>query len=423
MTEMNEEIKESSKELRDVREVVFNELDAYFSKQDALPLSTSTIIRQIRFRHLGEQGFSKDHVQLCAESYMEMQMQRRKKALIEHIRYSGLPLSEVHRIFSDYLRPALADPNSAELVAWVMMHFIWQVKRKMEGIPVHWHLCPVFISRQQGTGKSEFVRNLCKPFGLGTQFSLSVQKTLGELSDEREQVANFSKFIVFLDELSGASKAEWSKLKSLITADLLQPRLLGSNSQDWVKNSATFIATANADSLADKIKDDTGNRRFFPIAVSSFVRVPSFCCENPIIRSMIGDGEYLYPLQFDSRALWSLVDEHWDFFLPVEEVKLIQSHHRAQDEVESFIDALQICTTAEAGYLEWIESGLLHTAFKRFASTSSYARYQKQFTRRFGELIGQRPEPKAGLKKNRNGFRISLSREVLNEYLKNPLNS
>jgi|GEM_PF-4784325 len=423
MTEMNKEIKGNSKDLRDVREIIFAELEAHFSKVGASSLSTGDIVDKLRFGHLGEQGFSKENVQLCVGIYLKRQLAVGLKSLKEDIRHRGLPLTEVHQIFTQYLRPALADPNSAELVAWVMMHFIWQVKRKMDGLPVRWHLCPVFISRQQGTGKSEFVRNLCKPFGLGTQFSLAVQKTLGELSDEREQAVNFSRFIIFLDELSGASKAEWSKLKSLITADLLQPRVLGTNMQDLVKNNATFIATANADSLADKIKDDTGNRRFFPIAVSSFVGVPSFCCEHPLIRLMIGEGEHLYPLRFDSKPLWSLVDEQWEFFLPVEGVQRIQSYHRAQDEVESFIESFHISTDSDASGLEWIESGLLHTAFKRFASTSTYARSQKQFTRRFGELIGQRPEPKAGFKKNRNGFKISLSREVLNEYLKNPLSS
>jgi hypothetical protein len=259
------------------------------------------------------------------------------------------------------------------------------------------------------------------PFGLGKQVSFAVQKTLGELADERELAANLSRFVVFLDELSGASKAEWSKLKSIITAEILQPRILGTNIQDMVKNKSTFIATANADSLDEKIKDDTGNRRFYPIRIKSFVNIPAFCCEQVVIKAMVGSSGTLYPLSFDSTPLWQLVDAEWEFFLPVPEVQRVQAGHRAQDEVECFIESLHIQRDDSNLSAEWLESGILHTGFKRFAPNSQYARSQKLFVRRLGSLLGIRPEAKAGPKRNKSGFKILFSRDVLNEYLKNPI--
>ena len=71
MTEINKEIKENSKELRDVREIVFAELDAHFLKVGASSLGTGDIVEMLRFGHLGEQGFSKENVQLCVGIYLK----------------------------------------------------------------------------------------------------------------------------------------------------------------------------------------------------------------------------------------------------------------------------------------------------------------------------------------------------------------
>ena len=49
MTEINREIKENSKELRDVREIVFAELDAHFLKVGASSLCTGDIVEMLRF--------------------------------------------------------------------------------------------------------------------------------------------------------------------------------------------------------------------------------------------------------------------------------------------------------------------------------------------------------------------------------------
>lgn len=420
MIENNKEIKVSEAD-SDVRVIVFEELDKYFSDPARRQMSTSELVEDLRFRYLLVPGFSKEKIELCVSKYQQRERDKSLSELLLKLAHSGQSLDESHKIFVEFLRPALAEPLDAETDAWVLMHFIWQVKRRMLGLDVRWHLCPVFMSREQGTGKSEFVRNLCLPFGLGKQVSFAVQKTLGELADERELAANLSRFVVFLDELSGASKAEWSKLKSIITAEILQPRILGTNIQDMVKNKSTFIATANADSMDEKIKDDTGNRRFYPIKVKNFVNIPAFCCEQEVIRSMIGESRVLYPLRFDSTPLWQLVDAKWEFFLPVSEIQRVQAGHRAQDEIECFIESLHIQSDDQLIPAEWIESGILHTAFKRFAPKSHYARSQKLFTRRLGALLGIRPEAKAGPSRNRSGFKVSLSRDVLNEHLKNSI--
>jgi hypothetical protein len=361
--------------------------------------SPSDWVEYFKFTFMNQKGFSHQNIVTCVTTYCSEETAKEETILRQRIAHAGQTLEEAHAVMTAYIRNCMQEPEQAELAAWALMHFMWQVKRKMDGREVAWHLCPVFMSKGQGTGKSEFVRNLCRPFGLDGYSPFSVQKTLPELSDDRELEANLKRYIVFLDEMSGAKNAEWSKLKSIMTAAFLSPRMLGTNQQTCVPNRATFIATANADSLSDKVRDETGNRRFFPILVKSFIEVPAFCCSHDVIRQMIGDSTFLYPKTFDGSFLWRLINPDWEFFLPHDEISKVQEAHRSQDAVENFVEALQIKGGDDADGGEWFESGILFTAFKKFANSSLYARQQKQFTKRLGELLALKPEAKAGPRK------------------------
>ena len=359
--------------------------------------------------------FNKEHilntlsVMYHEQSYVDMQEVQKK------IAYRGKSFDEALYIFVKFLLPALKSDslNYPELVAKVFMHFIWQVKRKITNLKVQNHLCPVLINTEQGIGKTEFVKNFCQPFSNYPQF-YALKKT-SEVADTRELASNMERNILFLDELSNSEKSDISYLKSIITAEMMSPRIMGTNRIIQVKNNATFIATANIENLSEKIKDETGNRRFFPIEVKSFknVIVPLETLKelNYLTEEQKKQGN-LYPLEFDGSWLWTLIDEKWDCFLSLEELAPIQKMHTATTDIEGFIDMFSINVDKN---LKAILVSDLFYVFKKVYPRSRFdqiKRFSQEITKRF-------PDAKtnsAGIRKKDIGFHLSIN-ETFNEYI------
>jgi len=143
-----------------------------------------------------------------------------------------------------------------ELNRVALMHWIWQVKRKIFGKQVFNHLMLVLYGKS-GSGKTIFLNKfleVLKPFVLPADVSL--------VNDSREFHNLSENFVIFFDEMAHAARADVNKLKNIITCDTISFRLLGKNSNVEHKNNSSFIGASNTE-IIDLIKDPTSARRYF----------------------------------------------------------------------------------------------------------------------------------------------------------------
>lgn len=153
------------------------------------------------------------------------------------------------------------EDSDSRFVAAVFKKFIWQVKRKMRGLPVTNHLMPVILG-PQGIGKSTLVNAIMKPVE-----EIRLYADFGMITDERN-VEIWSSYVLFLDEMSHAARADIETVKNVITASSLTRRPMRSNGKITIQQNATLIGCANKE-LAQLIKDPTGIRRFAGVRMRS----------------------------------------------------------------------------------------------------------------------------------------------------------
>jgi len=198
----------------------------------------------------------------------------RMDALIEAI--IGLELEKIASV-ADVITydPGCKDRGTSELHSWltavmvtdkeamvpyiVMRHFIWQVKRKLIGRPVVYHLMPL-IYGPQGTGKSTAIKTLLRPLA---RYTLD-GKTVPEMTDARNFNTLSQNFICFIDEMGKSEQADVDSLKAIVTAEDINFRPLYTNANTTVAQNCTFIGASNKDTR-NLIKDNTGMRRFYQI--------------------------------------------------------------------------------------------------------------------------------------------------------------
>jgi len=150
----------------------------------------------------------------------------------------------------------LITDDDSTYVATVLYHFVWQVKRKMTGGSVDHQMMPI-LTGKQGTGKSSFIHDhLLAP--LEGLHEIGRFKTIEEGKNVDIYTNNF---VLFFDEMVGASKTENNIIKSLITNKTVEYRPMGTNTSRTVSNNITCIGATN-ETLADLIRDPTGARRF-----------------------------------------------------------------------------------------------------------------------------------------------------------------
>jgi hypothetical protein len=145
--------------------------------------------------------------------------------------------------------------DGVDFVVAVFNKFIWQVKCKIEGLPVTDHLMPVLLG-VQGNGKSTLIRKMLEPIA-----ELVARADFSEITDNRN-IRLWRNFVIFMDEMGWASKADVDTVKNVITADTLDRRPMRSNSLESVQQNATLIGASNSLELSDLIRDTSGTRRF-----------------------------------------------------------------------------------------------------------------------------------------------------------------
>lgn len=226
---------------------------------------------------------------------------------------------------------------SAEITVAVLKKFIWQIKRRLAGKPIVYHLMPV-IYGSQGCGKSVFITKMLEQLG-----SLFATTDFNRLSDNRE--ANlFRNFALFLDEMNKADRADMDAVKAVITREVLSYRPMGTNASVEMDQNACFIGASNK-MLEQLINDPTGIRRFFQIDFNS----------------ASGANEFAFINGLDFTAMWGSVDHlAADPCEPHREaMKALQSRHANRSSVGEFADALvanegryRVPTSYETGTME-----------------------------------------------------------------------
>ncbi len=197
----------------------------------------------------------------------------------------------------------------------IFRHFIWQTKRKIFGLKVYDHLMPI-IYGSQGIGKSEAIKKLLSPLD-----GLWIEGKFTDLIDDRNSKFFESNYIMFFDEMKGATKADIEEIKERITADFIKFRLLYSHNMMRVQNNCTFIGTSNKP-VSLLIRDETGMRRFYEIEIH-------------------GNCDWDTINKIDYLAIWRDVDEALDKpFIATcrKEIKEQQESNRDKNSVEQWIE-------------------------------------------------------------------------------------
>jgi hypothetical protein len=221
-----------------------------------------------------------------------------------------------------------------------LLHFIWQVKRKLAELPVEHHMMLVLVG-PQGGGKTEAIRHLLSPIRELTQ----TVSELTLLSDSREYSLLERAYVVFFDEMARAARTDVSAIKAKITNPTVSYRVLSTHLRNVGLNVSTFISAANQE-VQDLIVDPSGMRRFFQLKV-------------------LPRADWKEVNTIDYVALWRGVDPDAPSpIVPVlEQVRALQSAElRAPSLVERFL-----AERCDVGGGKGIKVADLHAAYEEFA--------------------------------------------------------
>lgn len=198
-------------------------------------------------------GAPETNLKKALEEIISVEMAKRRDIIMENLKFSGTEdLSGVRKLVL-----AITGEENHTIVG-VVSHLIWQIKRKLNGKDIVFHIMPILFG-PQGGGKSLALQRLFKPLS-----NLTLELSLTEVTDARFYFALNRTFVVILDELAGVKKADVDALKKQISTTHNDARKLGSNLVTKIKQNASFIGTSNRP-VNELIFDSTGARRFYEI--------------------------------------------------------------------------------------------------------------------------------------------------------------
>ncbi len=141
---------------------------------------------------------------------------------------------------------------------FVMMHWLWMVKRCMCGKSTCDEIMPIIFG-VQGSGKSWATDMLCSVL-----YELVVGIDVSYLIDERKSPVLTSAYIGRWEEMTGGRKADIEALKNTVTCPEVSYRPMATNSHVTQTRLMSFIATSNQE-VDTMIRDTGGARRFYQL--------------------------------------------------------------------------------------------------------------------------------------------------------------
>lgn len=334
-------------------------------------------LRQLSERH--RLGFSREAISDAVGVWFDNAIVERKITLSHEVSYQQHKRVETTAAAWSAITGAFDPDDSApEYVRAVLSKFIWQVKRKLLGLEIFDHLMPVVLG-PQGVGKSTLIRNVfLKPVE-----EVTMNTDFSEITDNRNHDM-WRFFVLFMDEMSHAGKADMDTVKNLITLPMLQRRPMGSNDVVNLDQNATFIGCSNRE-IEQLIRDETGNRRFAALRFSS---TPDHAAINAI----------------DPLLLWQSVDE-WgeDPMKPFHTVlKAKQAEWRERSQVEQWLAQFML-PTSRHGQTQFTAD--LYKEYTQWADT--YYHNQRQnynvWSKELKRVVNNYPELGWGEKRNKRG--------------------
>lgn len=242
--------------------------------------------------------------------------------------------------FARWVRAATGHDNPHDIS--VMQHFIWQVKRKLNGLPVDHHLMPVLYGKTGG-GKSVAIHKMLQPIS-----GVSICRDMTVFSDSFGKRQFARNYIMFFDELAKSTSVDINALKNIITSPVIEWRVMRSEGVFSSSQNCTFIACSN-DPVAERIVDPTSARRFWQVN-----------CADRLDWELINSIDYT--------ELWRSVDEFAECpLMPhLSEIQAIQHRElRAKDLIEQWLEftcepsqfTLESPTTNVlfASFMEWCQ--------------------------------------------------------------------
>lgn len=216
----------------------------------------------------------------------------------------------------------LCGVNKKPLDAVILKHFIWNTKRRLNGLSTNREIMPV-IQGFQGIGKSHTIRDGF----LAPLADLSKQSTFKQLEDAREHKLLSDNFVLFFDEMSYAGLADIDNIKRLITETRISVRRMHTTTHDLVIKNAQFIGCSNK-SLVNIITDPTGMRRFWEIV----------CRPKDSVPDLLDLYKQINALDFE--LMWNSVDHKQDppIFPYLNELERQQSTYVTKHPIDEWIE-------------------------------------------------------------------------------------
>jgi hypothetical protein len=292
---------------------------------------------------------SKDSLEAAIAEYVDVKRNDHKVKLMEAIKFCGNSgnLSELRKFAF-----VLTGKDDEACVA-VLAHFIWQVKRKVFGLKVQYHMMPI-LTGVQGNGKSTAIRQKF----LSPVDDFIATPTLADLADRRHYEAYQFNYVVFCDEMEQADSTDVDGLKNFITAERQTAREMYSTTMLEFRQNCTPIGCTNK-SLATLIYDPTGMRRFYEIATDS--NMPDNWKELDRI---------------DYKKMWQQVDENIPgpscYIMPLKlTIETHQEQLRVQDPIELFLDESGAAMTPNAEILK-VKASEFYADYKMFCARNGH---------------------------------------------------
>ena len=249
------------------------------------------------------------------------------------------------------MKAMIRDEKRMQLDISVLKHFIWGVKRKMNNLPVVYHTMPIVVG-EQGSGKTETIKKLLAPVSDVTL----MRGKLTVYSDAREHFNMIDNYVILMDEMEKAEKADIEAIKGSITADHVSYRILGMNKQVVDVNNHSAIGASN-ENISSKIKDETGARRFWQIDT-----------KQKMDWDVLSSIDYL--------GLWQSVDESGPapILQNLTEIQQIQNDEiRTKNSMEQFVvDSLITDSEKDTKKETWTLGSALYSSYQRYCKNTGH---------------------------------------------------